>query len=166
MSPYTTTAAGDNLRESKLEVQDSIYAFRDEIIVQEKLVFKCHRLVVPAVMWAHATHISIEDWERSARELVSSPEYRQSYISKCDICIVRHLVNSLRRCAMFAPLMNWPYFLFILFFFFAERENITPYTIIRQEKRPQQRSPSPSTQARKCCENASTSGMLLECWSM
>lgn len=84
---------------TRSEIPECLYPYfdsRDELTVQDDLVFKCQRLVVPAVLRkelmpvAHATHIGIEGcicrarntlyWPRMATEL-------KEYISKCDICL-------------------------------------------------------------------------------
>ena len=68
--------------ESKSDVPDSIHAyydFRDELTVQDLLVFKGAGLVIPAAMQrermevTHATHIGIEGCIRRARESIFWP---------------------------------------------------------------------------------------------
>ena len=83
--------------ESKSDVPESIHAyydFRDELTVQDELVFKGARLVVPSALRremmeaAHATHIGIEGCIRRARESMFWPRMStelKEYISKCDI---------------------------------------------------------------------------------
>ena len=90
--------------ESKSDVPDSIHAyydFRDELTVQDLLIFKGARLVIPAAMRremmevAHATHIGIEGCIRRARESMLWPcmsTELKEYISKCDICMA-HLAS-------------------------------------------------------------------------
>ena len=85
--------------ENKSEVPDIIHAyydFRDELTVQDKLVFKGDRLIIPATMRremmeiAHATHIGIEGCIRRARESMFWPRMAtelKEYISKCDVCM-------------------------------------------------------------------------------
>ena len=85
--------------DSKSEVHESVqayYDFRDELTVQDQLVFKGPLLVVPAVMRkemmavAHATHIGTEGCIRRARESMYWPRMStelKEYISKCDICL-------------------------------------------------------------------------------
>ena len=74
------------------------YDFRDELTVQDQLVFKGQMLIVPAGMRremlavAHATHIGMEGCLRRAREITFWPRMTselKEYISKCDIC-TRH----------------------------------------------------------------------------
>ena len=78
---------------------DSIHAyydFRDELTVQDLLVFKGARLVISAALQremmevAHATHIGIEGCIRRARESMFWPRMStelKEYISKSDICM-------------------------------------------------------------------------------
>ena len=69
---------------------------RDEMTVQDKLVFKGPAVIIPAVLRAemmakcHATHIGIEGCIRRARESMYWPRMSselKEYISKCDICL-------------------------------------------------------------------------------
>ena len=81
------------------QIPDSLHAyydFRDELTVQDNLVFKGDRLVIPATMQremmaeAHATHIGIEGCIRRARESMFWPRMStelKGYISKCDVCM-------------------------------------------------------------------------------
>ena len=85
--------------ESKSDVPESIHAyydFRDELTVQDQLVFKGQLLVVPAAMRkemmavAHATHIGTEGCIRRARDSMYWPRMTtelKEYVSKCDICL-------------------------------------------------------------------------------
>ena len=85
--------------ESKSEVPECIRAyldFRDELTVQDHLVFKGELLVVPANMRremmavTHARNIGIERCIRRARESIYCPRMTselKDYISKCDICL-------------------------------------------------------------------------------
>ena len=87
--------------ETKSEVPECVYPyydFRDELTVQEQLVFKGPLLVIPAAMRkemmavAHGTHIGIEGCVRRARDCMFWPRMTtelKEYISKCDICL-RH----------------------------------------------------------------------------
>ena len=80
------------------EMLRAYYDFRDELTVQDQLVFKGQMLIVPAGMrkemlaGAHATHIGMEGCLRRAREIMFWPRMAselKEYISKCDICM-RH----------------------------------------------------------------------------
>ena len=80
------------------EMLRAYYDFRDELTVQDQLVFKGQMLIVPAGMRkemlavAHATHIGMEGCLRRAREIMFWPRMAselKEYISKCDIC-TRH----------------------------------------------------------------------------
>ena len=85
--------------QSKSEVSECLHAyydFRDELIVQDELVFKEELLVIPAAMRremmaiAHATHIGTEGCIRRARESMFWPRMStelKEYISKCDVCL-------------------------------------------------------------------------------
>ena len=85
--------------ESRSDVPEIIHAyydFRDELTVQDQLVFKGARLVVPSTMRremmevAHATHIGIEGCIRRARESMFWPRMSsklKEYTSKCDTCV-------------------------------------------------------------------------------
>ena len=84
--------------ETKSEVPEFLHAyydFRDELTVQDQLVFKGPRLVVPAPLRkemmaeAHATHIGVEGCVRRARDTMYWPRMvteLKEYISRCDIC--------------------------------------------------------------------------------
>jgi len=72
------------------------FDFRDELTLQDNLIFKGQQLIVPAAMrkemmsLAHASHISIEGCIRRARETMYWPRMSselKEYISKCDICM-------------------------------------------------------------------------------
>ena len=85
--------------ESKSDVPETVhpyYNFRDELTVQDQLVFKGKRFVVPAAMrkemmvLAHASHVGIEGSIRRARETMFWPRMSselKEYIAKCDICM-------------------------------------------------------------------------------
>lgn len=84
---------------SKQEVPGSIQAYfniRDELIVQEELIFKGQHLVIPISMrkdmmaTIHSTHIGIEGCLRRARDSVYWPHMTtelKDYILKCDVCL-------------------------------------------------------------------------------
>ena len=72
------------------------FDFRDELTVQNELVFKGERLVVPAALrkelmaMIHDSHIGIEGCIRRARESLYWPHMAtelRNYISNCDICL-------------------------------------------------------------------------------
>ena len=71
------------------------YDFRDELIVQDHLVFKGCKLVIPVSMQkemmsiAHSSHIGVEGCIRRVRDTLYWPQMSQDlkeYIFKCDIC--------------------------------------------------------------------------------
>ena len=72
------------------------FDLRDELVVQDSLIFKGSRLVVPTCMRkelmsvAHATLISIEGCLRRVRECLFWPMMAsdvKDYVSKCDVCL-------------------------------------------------------------------------------
>ena len=85
--------------DTKSEVPECIRAyfdFRNELTVQDHLVFKGELLIVPANMRsemmavAHAAHIGIEGCIRRAQESIYWPHMAselKDYISKCDTCL-------------------------------------------------------------------------------
>ena len=77
------------------------YDFRDELTIQDQLVFKGPRIVIPAVLrkemmsMIHASHIGIEGSIRMARDSLYWPRMNadlKEYISKCDICLAHQAV--------------------------------------------------------------------------
>ena len=71
------------------------YNFRDELSVQDGLIFKGERLVVPVTMRPelrkalHMAHMGVESCLRRAREAIYWPGMNadmKHYISSCDIC--------------------------------------------------------------------------------
>ena len=84
---------------NKADVPESIHAYfniRDELTVQDGLVFKGQRLVIPAAMrkevisTIHSTHIGTEGCLRRARDNVYWPRMAtelKDYISTCDVCL-------------------------------------------------------------------------------
>ena len=69
---------------------------RDELTIQNELVFKGQQIVVPAVLRkelmekTHASHIGIEGCIRQARDTLYWPRMTteiKEYISKCDVCM-------------------------------------------------------------------------------
>ncbi len=89
---------------SKSEIPGVLYAyydFRDELTIQDELVFKGPLIVVPAPMRkemmaiAHATHIGVEGCMRRARETMYWPRMSKElkeYIRKCDICMAHRAI--------------------------------------------------------------------------
>jgi len=85
--------------ESKSEVPDIVqayYDFRDELTIQEELIFKGPLVIVPAPMrkemmaTTHATHIRVEGCIRRARETMYCSRMStklKEFIGKCDICM-------------------------------------------------------------------------------
>ena len=78
------------------EVLHPYYDFRDELTVQDQLVFKGPVVVVPATLRkemmavCHDTHIGVEGCIRRARESMFWPRMTtelKAYISKCDVCM-------------------------------------------------------------------------------
>ena len=72
------------------------YDTRDELTIQDFLVFKGHQLVVPVCLpkemmeAIHASHIAVEGCIRPARESLYWPRMStelKAYISKCDVCL-------------------------------------------------------------------------------
>ena len=72
------------------------FDFRDELVLQDVLVFKGQRLVVPLslrrelIRVAHGTHIGMEGCLRRMRESLFWPRMAaevKEYISKCDTCM-------------------------------------------------------------------------------
>ena len=72
------------------------YDLRDELTVQDALVFKGPLVVVPAALRkemmasCHATHIGVEGCIRRARESLFWPRMStelKEYVSKCDVCM-------------------------------------------------------------------------------
>ena len=77
------------------------YDFRDELTIQDQLVFKGPRIVIPAVLrkemmsMIHASHIGIEGSIRMARDSLYWPRMNadlKEYISKCNICLAHRAV--------------------------------------------------------------------------
>ena len=85
--------------ESKSMITEALHAyydFRDELTVEDQLVFKGPVVVVPAALRkemmasCHDTHIGIEGCIRRARESMFWPRMATDlkvYISKCDVCM-------------------------------------------------------------------------------
>ena len=84
---------------SKSGIPESMYPYfdiRDELVIQDNLIFKGPQLVIPAAMRkemmsvTHASHIGTEGCIRRARETMYWPRMScelKEYISKCDICM-------------------------------------------------------------------------------
>jgi len=85
--------------QSKSDISECLHAyydFRDELIVQDELVFKGDLVIIPAAMRkemmasVHATHIGTEGCIRRARDSMFWPRMTtelKEYISKCDVCL-------------------------------------------------------------------------------
>ena len=83
---------------SKEEVPENVrdyFSFREELSIQNGLVFKGERIVIPASMRdnmlakIHASHIGIQGCLRRAREVVYWPRMDKdvaAYVTKCDVC--------------------------------------------------------------------------------
>ena len=72
------------------------FDIRDELTIQDELIFKHHQLVVPRALRrelieaTHATHIGIEGCIRRARDCLYWPRMAaeiKDWVSKCDICL-------------------------------------------------------------------------------
>ena len=84
---------------SKSDVPECVHTyfdFRDELTVQEQIVLKGDRLVIPTNLrkemtaLVHATHIGAEGCIRRARETMYWPRMTtelKEYIAKCDVCL-------------------------------------------------------------------------------
>ena len=84
---------------SKSDVPECVHTyfdFRDELTVQEQLVFKGDRLVIPTSLrkemtaLVHTMHIGVEGCIRRARETMYWPRVTtelKEYIAKCDVCL-------------------------------------------------------------------------------
>ena len=85
--------------ENRAQISESVRSYfdvRDELTIQDELVFKGQQIVVPAVLRkelmekTHATHIGIEGCIRRARETLYWPRMTteiKEYISRCDVCL-------------------------------------------------------------------------------
>ena len=81
---------------SKSEVPETVHPYfnnRDELTLQDGLVFKGHSVVIPTSVRkqmmnvVHATHIGIDGCTRRARENPRMTAELKDHISKCDICL-------------------------------------------------------------------------------
>ncbi len=84
---------------TKSGIAESLYPYfdvRDELTLQDSLIFKGQQLEIPAAMRremmsrAHASHIGIEGCIRRARETMYWPRMSselKEFISKCDVCM-------------------------------------------------------------------------------
>ena len=89
----------DGWPERKSDVSECLrpyFDLRDELVVQDVLVFKGARLVVPTCMRkelmsvAHSTHIGIEGCLRRVRECLFWPRIAsdvKDFVFKCDVCL-------------------------------------------------------------------------------
>ena len=85
--------------ENRAQVPECVRPYfdvRDELTIQNELIFKGHQIVVPAVLRkelmekTHASHIGIEGCTRRARDTLYWPRMTteiKEYISKCDVCM-------------------------------------------------------------------------------
>ena len=85
--------------EQKSQVSESVLAYydvRDELTIQDSLVFKGPLLVIPSTLrkemieLVHATHIGTEGCLRRARDVMYWPRMStqlKDYVSKCDVCM-------------------------------------------------------------------------------
>ncbi|XP_048583466.1 uncharacterized protein K02A2.6-like [Nematostella vectensis] len=90
------------IRQGWPEVKDDVpvsirdyYSFRDELSLQNGLIFKGERLVIPnssrveMLAKIHASHIGIQGCLRRAREVLYWPGINkevEEYVAKCEIC--------------------------------------------------------------------------------
>jgi len=88
------------------ECRRAYYDFQDELTVQDHLMFKGQRLVIPAsqrremMAAVHASHIRIDECIRKARGTLFWPRIStdfKEYISKCDICLAHQASPSITR---------------------------------------------------------------------
>ena len=85
--------------EHKSQVSESVVAYydvRDELTVQDSLVFKGPLIVIPNTLrkemieLVHSTHIGTEGCLRRARDIMYWPRMSmqlKDYVSKCDVCM-------------------------------------------------------------------------------
>ena len=85
--------------ENRAQVPECVRPYfdvRDELTIQNELIFKGQQIVVPAVLRkelmekTHASHIGIEGCTRRARDTLYWPRMTteiKEYISKCDVCM-------------------------------------------------------------------------------
>ncbi len=85
--------------ELKSQVSESVLAYydvRDELTIQDTLIFKGPLIVIPTALrremieLVHATHIGTEGCLRRARDIMYWPRMStqlKDYISKCDVCM-------------------------------------------------------------------------------
>ena len=92
--PETLANARENDRRRK-QVIELYWNSRDELTTEDGLVYKGHRLVIPAgersdiVKSLHESHIGVEGTLRRARDIVYWPGITaqlKDYLSKCGIC--------------------------------------------------------------------------------
>lgn len=82
--------------ESKFDVPETVHPyfdFRNELTVQDQVVFKGTQLVIPAAMrkemmvLAHASHVGSIRRARETMFWPRMPSELKEYITKCDICM-------------------------------------------------------------------------------
>ena len=92
--PETLAQARENDKHQK-QVIELYWNSRDELTIEDGLVYKGHRLVIPAgersdiVKSLHESHIGVEGTLRRARDIVYWPGITaqlKDYLSKCGIC--------------------------------------------------------------------------------
>ena len=92
--------------DSRSEVPQCLFPYfdvRDELTVQDELVFKAHQLVVPVALRkelmaaTHSSHMGIEACIRRARESLYWPRMStelKEFVSKCDVCMAHRSAQS------------------------------------------------------------------------
>ena len=92
--PETLAQARENDKRQK-QVIELYWNSRDELTTEDSLVYKGHRLFIPAgecsdiVKSLHESHIGVEGTLRRARDIVYWPGIMaqlKDYLSKCGIC--------------------------------------------------------------------------------
>ena len=95
-------------KKSMREDLKSYYTFREEMSVQDGLIFKGDRIVLPTSMQTeikerlHSSHVGVQGCLRRARETVYWPNTNadiESYISRCSTC------NSIQRSQAKEPMI-------------------------------------------------------------
>lgn len=93
------------------------FTFRDELTVEDDMIFKGMRLVIPTSLRAeikqklHASHMGIESCLRRARECVFWPGLNaelKDFISSCEIC-QKHAISQQRETLIMHPQPSYPW---------------------------------------------------------